>query len=327
MDTTTDTQEATFERIQQGRVQVERELEKAIVGQRDVSKQILVSMMAGGHCLITGAPGLAKTLLVKSISEIFQLNFQRIQFTPDLMPADITGTEILTDTAEGRRLKFVPGPIFTNMLLADEINRTPPKTQSALLEAMQEHQVTAAGECHTLQEPFFVLATQNPVEMEGTYHLPEAQLDRFLFNVLIDYLPEEDEIEVIRRTTSAYSEAIEPVFSAEEIIAIQALVRQVPASEEVIQYAVKLGAATRPKSANAPDFINQWVNWGAGTRAAQALVLAAKALALWEGKTYASIDEIKQLAKPVLRHRILLNYRAEAEGITPETVIEKLLEL
>lgn len=325
-DNTLETQSAVFERVQSGRKQVEQELAKAIVGQAEVTKQLLIALMAGGHCMITGAPGLAKTLLVKSISKIFQLNFQRIQFTPDLMPSDITGTEILTDTPSGRQLTFVRGPIFTNLLLADEINRTPPKTQSALLEAMQEHQVTAAGARHTLQEPFFVLATQNPVEMEGTYPLPEAQLDRFLFNVLIDYLPESDEIEVVRRTTSQTGESINPVFTAEDVIAIQSLVREVPVSDDVIQFAVKLAAASRPTESNAPDFIKQYVNWGAGTRAAQALILASKALALWEGNAYASTEEVKMLAKPVLRHRILVNYRAEAEGITIEDIIEKLLE-
>lgn len=319
-------QAAVFERVQEGRQKVESELAKVIVGQKEVTKQLLIALFAGGHCMVTGAPGLAKTLLVKSISNILQLNFQRIQFTPDLMPADITGTEILTDSDHGRKLTFVPGPIFTNLLLADEINRTPPKTQSALLEAMQEHQVTAAGARHVLEEPFFVLATQNPVEMEGTYPLPEAQLDRFLFNVLIDYLPEEDEVEVVRRTTSKSNEVIQPVFSAEDVIAIQSLVREVPVSSDVIQYAVQLTAATRPNTPNAPAFVNKYVNWGAGTRAAQALVIAAKALALWEGRSYAGKDEIKALAKPVLRHRVLLNYRAEAEDYSVEQIIEKLID-
>ncbi|MBC2604786.1 AAA family ATPase [Pelagicoccus albus] len=329
MNTTDETIEShaeLFEKLQTGRKRVEEELSKVIVGQKEVTKQLLVALMAGGHCMITGAPGLAKTLLVKSISQVFQLNFQRIQFTPDLMPADITGTEILTDGPAGRELTFVKGPVFANLLLADEINRTPPKTQSALLEAMQEHQVTAAGARHTLQEPFFVLATQNPVEMEGTYPLPEAQLDRFLFNVLIDYLPEEDEVEVVRRTTMRQGGAIEPVFTAEEIIAIQSLVREVPVSSDVIEYAVRLVARSRPAAEGAPEFIRKYVNWGAGTRAAQALVLAAKALALWESKSYVAKEQINALAKPVLRHRILLNYRAEAESTTVEQIIEKLIE-
>ncbi len=323
---TTEEQEAAFNRLQDGRSKVEAELGKAIIGQKSVVEQILLALISGGHCIITGAPGLAKTLLVKSVAQVFDLNFQRIQFTPDLMPADITGTEILTDTPEGRQLVFAKGPIFTNLLLADEINRTPPKTQSALLEAMQEHQVTAAGARHQLSEPFFVLATQNPVEMEGTYPLPEAQLDRFLFNVLIDYLPEADEIEVVKQTTSKDHDAINSIFSAEDIIEFQSLVRKVPVSDEVVQFAVKLAASTRPSDSNAPDFIKEWISWGAGTRAAQALVLASKALALWHSRAHVTKDDIIQLAPPVLRHRILLNYRAEAEGETVETVIQKLIE-
>ncbi len=321
-----DAQEAVFNRLQEGRQQVEAELGKAIVGQKAVVEQILLALISGGHCLITGAPGLAKTLLVKSIAEVFHLDFQRIQFTPDLMPADITGTEILTDTPEGRQLAFAKGPIFTNLLLADEINRTPPKTQSALLEAMQEHQVTAAGERHILSEPFFVLATQNPVEMEGTYPLPEAQLDRFLFNVLIDYLPEADEIEVVKRTTSKTGESLQSIFSNEDVIGFQSLVRQVPVSDEVVQFAVQLTAATRPSDPNAPDFIKEWISWGAGTRAAQGLILASKALALWNSRAHVTKEDIVSLAHPVLRHRILLNYRAEAAGETVETVIDRLLE-
>jgi MoxR-like ATPase len=318
--------EAIYERLQSGRDRVAVELAKVIVGQREVVEQLLLAMLAGGHCLLTGAPGLAKTLLVKSVAQIFQLQFQRIQFTPDLMPADITGTEILTDTPEGRRLAFVRGPIFANLILADEINRTPPKTQAALLEAMQEHQVTAAGVRHALAEPFFVLATQNPVEMEGTYPLPEAQLDRFLFNVLIDYLPESDEVAVVQQTTAGVSAPIAPVFTGEDVLAFQALVRHVPIAEQVVRYAVRLVAASRPGRANTPDFISTWVNWGAGTRAAQALVLGAKARTLWQGRTHATVEDIGALAAPVLRHRLLLNYRAEADGISVERVIAKLLE-
>ena len=317
---------AAFARLQSGRTRVEAELAKVIVGQREVVEHILLTLIAGGHGLITGAPGLAKTLLVKSIARVFQLHFQRIQFTPDLMPADITGTEILTENSEGRRLTFVRGPIFANLVLADEINRTPPKTQAALLEAMQEHQVTAAGVRHTLSEPFFVLATQNPVEMEGTYPLPEAQLDRFLFNILIDYLPEADEIAVVRQTTARAPDPIEPVFTGDDILQFQSLVRQVPVADDVVAYAVRLAAATRPNREGAPAFINEWVNWGAGTRAAQALVLGAKARALWQGRTHAGLDDIHSLAAPVLRHRILLNYRAEAEGTSVEKVIQRLLE-
>ena len=323
---TDEQQEAAFARLQEGREKVEQELGKVIIGQKDVVEQILLALIAGGHCLITGAPGLAKTLLVKSVAQIFHLQFQRIQFTPDLMPADITGTEILTDSPEGRKLSFVRGPIFTNMLLADEINRTPPKTQSALLEAMQEHQVTAAGERHVLSEPFFVLATQNPIEMEGTYPLPEAQLDRFLFNVLIDYLPEEDEVAVVQQTTSKAAEPIESVFTSEDVLGFQSLVKQVPVAEEVVRYAVRLAAATRPGGEQAPDFVNEWISWGAGTRAAQGLILSAKAMALWNGEAHATKEYIDKLAGPVLRHRILLNYRAEAEGTTVEDVIERLIK-
>ena len=322
----TGAEEAAFGRLQTGRARVEAELAKVIVGQREVVEQILLALIAGGHGLITGAPGLAKTLLVKTIARVFRLQFQRIQFTPDLMPADITGTEILTDTPEGRRLNFVRGPVFANLILADEINRTPPKTQAALLEAMQEHQVTAAGVRHTLAEPFFVLATQNPIEMEGTYPLPEAQLDRFMFNVLIDYLPEADEVAVVRQTTARASATVEAVFSGEDVIVFQSLVRQVPVAEDVLRYAVRLAAASRPHRVGAPAFVNEWINWGAGTRAAQSLVLGAKARALWQGRTHATGDDIRTLAAPVLRHRLLLNYRAEAEGATVEQVIAKLIE-
>jgi MoxR-like ATPase len=317
---------AAYESLQAGRARLETELGKVIVGQHDVVEQILLALLAGGHCLITGAPGLAKTLLVKTIAGVLQLHFQRIQFTPDLMPADITGTEILTETEQGRHLTFVRGPIFANIILADEINRTPPKTQAALLEAMQEHQVTAAGVRHVLSEPFFVLATQNPVEMEGTYPLPEAQLDRFLFNVMIDYLPENDEVAVVQQTTSRLPTAVQGVFSAEDVLRFQELVRRVPIAEDVVRYAVRLAASSRPKAPNAPDFVKNWINWGAGTRAGQALVLGAKARTLWQGRTHATGDDIRALAAPVLRHRILLNYRAEADGASVEQVIEKLVE-
>ena len=316
----------TVERLTAGRAQIEAELAKIIVGQQDVIEQILIALFAGGHCLITGAPGLAKTLLVKSIARIFHLKFQRIQFTPDLMPADITGTEILQDTGEGRKMQFVRGPVFANMILADEINRTPPKTQAALLEAMQEHQVTAAGIRHALEEPFFVLATQNPIEMEGTYPLPEAQLDRFMFNVVMDYLPEKEEVAVVTRTTSETSAAIEPLFTGEDVLRFHSIVRKVPVAEEIVRYAVQLAAASRPHQAGAPDFINEWASWGAGTRAGQFLVLGAKARALLKGRAHVTVDDIQTLAYPTLRHRILLNYRAEAEGVNVEKVIKKLLE-
>ena len=321
-----DEQRAAVQRLAAGRVRIETELGKAIVGQREVIEQILLALFAGGHCLITGAPGLAKTLLVKSIAQIFHLKFQRVQFTPDLMPADITGTEILQETGEGRKMVFVHGPVFANMVLADEINRTPPKTQAALLEAMQEHQVTAAGFRHPLPEPFYVLATQNPIEMEGTYPLPEAQLDRFMFNVVINYLSEEDEVAVVERTTSRRPLVIEPIFSGHDVLRFHELVRQVPIAQNLVRYAVRLAASSRPQQASSPAFINDWVSWGAGTRAAQFLTLGAKARALLHGRSHATAEDIRTLAAPVLRHRILVNYRAEAEGTNVDAVIRRLLE-
>ena len=317
---------AAVERLATSRARIESELGKAIVGQKEVIEQILLALFAGGHCLITGAPGLAKTLLVKSIAQIFHLKFQRIQFTPDLMPADITGTEILQETSEGRKMVFVHGPVFANMVLADEINRTPPKTQAALLEAMQEHQVTAAGLRHALPEPFYVLATQNPIEMEGTYPLPDAQLDRFMFNVVINYLPEDQEVAVVEQTTARRPIAIEPIFSGEDVLQFHALVRQVPIAQNLVRYAVRLAASSRPQQAGSPAFVNDWVSWGAGTRAAQFLVLGAKARALLAGRSHVTAEDIRALAAPVLRHRVLVNYRAEAEGANVEAVIGRLLE-
>jgi MoxR-like ATPase len=314
------------EKVRATRGAIERELGKVIVGQKEATGQLLTALFACGHCLITGAPGLAKTLLVRSIAQIFHLKFARIQFTPDLMPADITGTEILEDTGAGRRMKFVKGPIFANVILADEINRTPPKTQAALLEAMQEHQVTAAGVRYPLDEPFFVLATQNPIEMEGTYPLPEAQLDRFLFNVVVDYLPEEDEVAVVRQTTSKKPAPIEPLFDAADVMRFHEVVKRVPVADDLIRYAVRLAAATRPGQPGTPEFVNQWVSWGAGLRAAQSLVLGAKARALLEGRAHTSPDDIRALVRPTLRHRVLLSYRAAADGVTVESVIDRLLE-
>jgi MoxR-like ATPase len=306
---------------------IDRELGKVIIGQRDVIEQLLIALFSGGHCLITGAPGLAKTLLVKSLAQIFHLEFQRIQFTPDLMPADITGTEILEESTGGRRqLVFVKGPLFANVILADEINRTPPKTQAALLEAMQEYQVTAAGVRYPIDQPFFVLATQNPIEMEGTYPLPEAQLDRFMFNVVIDYLPEDDEVAVVKQTTARRAEPIEPLFAGEDVLQFHELVRKVPIAEDVVRYAVRLAAASRPGQAGTPQFVNEWVSWGAGLRAAQYMVLGGKTRALLDGRAHVSTCDITVLAHPVMRHRILINYRAEAEGITVRTVIDRLLE-
>lgn len=325
---TIDQQEELVQRIREGRKQIEKQLEKTIIGQKDVIEQLLISLFSGAHCLITGAPGLAKTLLVRSLAQVFHLDFRRIQFTPDLMPADITGTEILEQTEDGRRrMTFVKGPIFANVVLADEINRTPPKTQAALLEAMQEHQVTAAGQRFALPEPFFVLATQNPIEMEGTYPLPEAQLDRFMFNVHIDYLPFADELQVVLTTTAGKPEKIEPIFTGEDVLAFHQIVREVPIATEVASYAVRLVAATRTGRPEAPDFINQWVSWGAGLRAAQMLVLGSKARALLNGRSHVTIDDIDALALPVLRHRILLSYKAEAEGISVEDCVRRLQKL
>ena len=286
----------------------------------------MISLFAGGHCLITGAPGLAKTLLVRTIAQVFHLKFQRIQFTPDLMPADITGTEILEETGDGRRrMQFVKGPIFANVILADEINRTPPKTQAALLEAMQEHQVTAAGVRYPLEEPFFVLATQNPIEMEGTYPLPEAQLDRFLFNVIVDYLPEDDEVAVVRQTTSRKPGDDGAAVHRPGRVEFHEVVRRVPVAEELIRYAVRLASATAP-GPEAPAFVNDWVSWGAGSGAAQSLILGSKARALLRGRFHVAPEDIKALIHPTFRHRVLLGYRAEADGVTVDAVIDRLLE-
>ncbi len=302
------------------------EVGKVIVGQLHVIDEMLIALLSGGHCLITGAPGLAKTLLIKTVADVCHLSFQRIQFTPDLMPSDITGTEILEDSPEGRKLVFSRGPVFANMILADEINRTPPKTQAALLEAMQEHQVTVNGKTMHLPEPFFVLATQNPIEQEGTYPLPEAQLDRFMLNIVIDYLSEDDEVTVVTRTTSGKGEPVQHLFTGEQLLAFQQVVRKVPIAEDVARYAVRISAASRPGRDGVPDFINQWVSWGAGTRASQNLVLGAKTRCLLHNRTHVTADDIRAMDLPVLRHRILVNYKAEAEGVTVEKVIAKLLE-
>ncbi len=314
------------EQIKEARERIGAELSKVIVGQEDVIEHLIIAVLSGGHCLITGAPGLAKTLLVKSLTELFNLKFQRIQFTPDLMPADITGTEILQQTDGERKMVFVKGPIFANMILADEINRTPPKTQAALLEAMQEHHVTAVGVCHALSEPFFVFATQNPIEMEGTYPLPEAQLDRFMFNVLIDYLPEDDEVEVVCQITATEPEPIKQVFSGEDLLRFRGVVRKVPVAEDVVRYAVRIAAASRPGPDNSLNFVNEWVTWGAGLRASQYMVLGAKARALLYGRSHVRFEDIRALAHPVLRHRVLINYRAEAEGVVIENIVDRLLK-
>jgi MoxR-like ATPase len=314
------------EQIKGARERIGAELSKVIIGQQDVIEHLLIAVLSGGHCLVTGAPGLAKTLLVKSLAQLFDLKFQRIQFTPDLMPADITGTEILQGTDQERRMVFIKGPIFANMILADEINRTPPKTQAAMLEAMQEHHVTAAGVAYELHEPFFVFATQNPIEMEGTYPLPEAQLDRFMFNVSIGYLPEDDEVAVVRQTTTVEPQAVAKVFSGEDLLRFRAVVRRVPIAEDVVRYAVRIAAVSRPGSDNPLGFINEWVTWGAGLRASQYMVLGAKARALLYGRAHVNFDDVRALAHPVLRHRILINYRAEAEGVSVDSIVDRLLK-
>src|SRR6187397_2692026 len=317
---------AVAERVALGRERILAEIRKVIVGQDEVIDQVLMALFTGGHCLITGVPGLAKTLLIKTLAEILDLSFKRIQFTPDLMPSDITGTEILDEDQGTRRLRFVKGPIFGQIILADEINRTPPKTQAALLEAMQEYHVTAAGHTYPLERPFFVLATQNPIELEGTYPLPEAQLDRFMFNIIIDYLNEEDEIQVVNQTTSLRSVTFEKTISGPEIMEFQKLVRKMPVAESVMRYAVQLARTSRPSGANPPDFIKQYVNYGASLRASQFLVLGAKACALMKGRYNVAVEDIQTLAYPVFRHRILTNFHAESEGITSENIISRLLE-
>jgi MoxR-like ATPase len=320
------TERQIVELLATARQRLFNEVGKVIVGQLHVIDEMLIALLSGGHCLITGAPGLAKTLLIKTVADVCHLSFQRIQFTPDLMPSDITGTEILEDSPEGRKLVFSRGPVFANMILADEINRTPPKTQASLLEAMQEHQVTVNGKTMPLPEPFFVLATQNPIEQEGTYPLPEAQLDRFMLNIVIDYLSEDDEVTVVTRTTSGKGETVQRLFTGEQLLAFQQVVRKVPIAEDVARYAVRISAASRPGRDGVPDFVNQWISWGAGTRASQNLVLGAKTRCLLHNRTHVTADDIRAMALPVLRHRILVNYKAEAEGVTVEKVIQRLLE-
>ncbi|HSQ31198.1 MAG TPA: MoxR family ATPase [Gemmatimonadaceae bacterium] len=317
---------ALAERLKLGHDQIIHELHKLIVGQEDVIELVLLSLFTGGNSLIVGVPGLAKTLLINTIAQVLDLKFSRIQFTPDLMPSDITGTDIIQDDPEtGRRhMVFTPGPIFANIVLADEINRTPPKTQSALLEAMQEHRVTVQGKTFKLEEPFHVFATQNPIELEGTYPLPEAQLDRFMFNIIMDYLPEDDEVRVATTTTSVQSYRFQHAVTGKDITAFQQLVRRVPIAEPVARYAVHLARASRP-GPNSPDFIKQWVSYGASTRAPQHLILGGKARALMDGRYNVSFDDISALAKPVLRHRVLLNFHAQSEQVTTDQIIEKLV--
>jgi MoxR-like ATPase len=314
------------ERVAEGRERILGELRKVIVGQDEVVEQVLIALFTGGHCLITGVPGLAKTLLIKTLAEILDLDFKRIQFTPDLMPSDITGTEILDEEQGTRRLRFVKGPIFAQIILADEINRTPPKTQAALLEAMQEFHVTAAGRTYQLERPFFVLATQNPIELEGTYPLPEAQLDRFMFNVVIQYLNEDDEVTVVTQTTGAERPAPSRVLNGPDILLFQDLARQVVIAEEITRYTVRLVSASRPGSPGAPEFIEKWVKWGSGLRGSQALVRGAKARALMYGRYHVSIKDVQALAGPILRHRIMTNFYAESERINTDAIIKKLID-
>jgi MoxR-like ATPase len=307
--------------------EIVQEIDKVIVGQRHIINELLISLFSNGHCLIVGVPGLAKTLLISTLSRVLNLKFSRIQFTPDLMPSDITGTEILEeDRSSGKKLfRFIKGPVFANIVLADEINRTPPKTQAALLQAMQEHQVSASGETHTLEEPFFVLATQNPIEQEGTYPLPEAQLDRFMFNLWIDYPSKEEEIKIVQSTTSDYEPKPLSIMDAKKIIRLQNCIRRVPVADLVVEYAVNLAIKTRPGSSTAPSFVNDWISWGAGPRASQFLILAAKSRCVLDGRTTPDIDDIRSVCKPILRHRIVTSFNAEADGVTAVDIIDKLL--
>jgi len=317
---------AVAERVALGRDRILAEIRKVIVGQDAVIDQVLMALFTGGHCLITGVPGLAKTLLIKTLAEILDLSFKRIQFTPDLMPADITGTEVLDEDGGHRSLRFVKGPIFAQILLADEINRTPPKTQAALLEAMQEYHVTAAGRTYPLERPFFVLATQNPIELEGTYPLPEAQLDRFMFNVVVSYLSENDEVKVVTQTTGARPPSPNRVLSGAEILEYQQLVRQVVVAEEIARYAVRLVDSSRPGRQQDLQFVKDWVKWGAGLRASQSLILAGKARALMNGRYHVSVGDLRALAHPILRHRIIPNFYAESEKVTSDVLVDRLLE-
>ncbi len=319
---------ALADRMKAGREQILIELRKKIIGQEEIINQALLTLFVGGNSLIVGVPGLAKTLLIQTMAQVLDLKFSRIQFTPDLMPSDITGTDIIQEDPEsgGRKMVFAPGPVFTNILLADEINRTPPKTQSALLEAMQEHRVTVQGRTYELEEPFYVFATQNPIELEGTYPLPEAQLDRFMFHIVIDHPPEDEELEVVRSTTVTNKPDFQHAVTGADLVAFQELVRKVPTSEVVLRYALSLVRTSRLKGSDAPEFVSKWVQYGASVRAAQYLILGGKARALTQGRYHVSFDDIRALARPVLRHRVLLNFHAESEGITSDQVVDQLVE-
>lgn len=320
---------AAVERLHQASQQIVDQLGKVIIGQRSVVEELLIAMLAGGHALLVGVPGLAKTLMVRTLADTLNLTFNRIQFTPDLMPADITGTEVIQEdkTTGTREFRFLPGPIFAHVVLADEINRTPPKTQAALLEAMQERQVTAGGKRHKLPEPFFVLATQNPIEQEGTYPLPEAQLDRFMFEILVSYPSEDEEFEIIRQTTGGAVSAVHKVLSYEEWLALQQIVRRVPVSDSIVRYGMQFARMTRKHSDDTPDFVQKYVTWGAGPRAGQYLILGAKARAILQGRPFVSADDIRAVAAPVLRHRLVLNFNAEAEGIRPDDIVHRLIDI
>ena len=319
---------AAVEKLQKGYHDMRAELGKVIVGQEAVIEELLIALFCRGHALLVGVPGLAKTLLISTLSKTLGLSFNRIQFTPDLMPSDITGTEVIEEdkTTGGRQMRFVRGPIFANVILADEINRTPPKTQAALLEAMQEHQVTAGGKQHRLPQPFFVLATQNPIEQEGTYPLPEAQLDRFMFNINVGYPSEEEEFQIVRLTTAGRKIELQHVLTGEEIISLQEIVRKVPVADHVIRYALQFSRLTRVTEGGVPDFVRDFVGWGAGPRASQYLILAGKARALLKGRYHVSTEDIRQVAIPVLRHRIVTNFNAEAEGMKSDTIVKKLMD-
>ena len=321
---------ALADRLKAGREQILSELHKKIIGQDEIIEQVLLTLFVGGNSLVVGVPGLAKTLLIQTMAQVLDLKFARIQFTPDLMPSDITGTDIIQDDPEtgGRRMVFAPGPVFTNVLLADEINRTPPKTQSALLEAMQEHRVTVQGRTYDLEEPFFVFATQNPIELEGTYPLPEAQLDRFMFHIVIEHPPEHEELEVVRTTTITNDPDFRHAVTGGDLVAFQKLVRKVPVSEAVMRYALELVRTSRlnRKDGGGPEFVRKWVQYGASVRAAQYLILGGKARALTEGRYHVNFDDVRALARPVLRHRVLLNFHAESEGVTSDQVVDELLE-
>ncbi len=316
------------QQLREGRDRILSQVRRVIIGQDEVVEQVLISFFAGGHCLITGVPGLAKTLLIKTMGDTLDLTFRRIQFTPDLMPSDITGTEILEEdrSTAKRELKFLRGPVFANIILADEINRTPPKTQSALLESMQEHQVTVGGTTYKLDEPFFVLATQNPIEHEGTYPLPTIQQDRFMFSVIIDYLPKADEIEVVNSTTSKRPEKLDCVMHGKDLLLYQRIVREIPVADPVARYAVRLASVSRPTHPGAPDFVKEYVSWGASLRASHYLVLAGKARAVLDGRFGVSVGDIQAMAMPVLRHRIITNFRAEAARVKSEQIVQRLLE-